>query len=53
LDIKKYISDWDGVVAVWLPGSEAAGVTDVLFGDFPFVGKLPVKWETEDFLKNM
>ena len=45
LDIKKYISEWDGVVAAWLPGSEGCGVTDVLFGDFPFVGRLPVEWE--------
>ncbi|MDP3883297.1 MAG: glycoside hydrolase family 3 protein [Candidatus Staskawiczbacteria bacterium] len=44
LDIKKYISEWDGVVASWLPGSEGEGVTDVLFGDYPFVGSLPVEW---------
>lgn len=34
----------DGVVAAWLPGSEGAGVADVLFGDAPFVGKLPYGW---------
>jgi len=44
LDIKKYISDWDGVVAAWLPGSEGDGITDVLFGDYNFSGWLPVKW---------
>ena len=27
-----------------LPGTEGAGITDVLFGDYPFVGKLPVTW---------
>jgi len=44
LDIKKYINAWDGVVASWLPGSEAGGITDVLFGDYPFTGKLPISW---------
>lgn len=31
-------------VAAWLPGTEGAGLTDVLFGDYGFVGKLPVSW---------
>ncbi len=44
LDIKKYISEWDGVVASWLPGSEAEGITDVLFGDYYFTGQLPIVW---------
>jgi beta-glucosidase len=30
-------------VAAWLPGTEGAGITDVLFGG-GFVGKLPVSW---------
>jgi beta-glucosidase len=34
----------DAWVAAWLPGSEGDGVTDVLFGDYPFVGKLPYTW---------
>ena len=34
----------DAWVAAWLPGSEGVGVTDVLFGDYPFVGKLPYSW---------
>jgi len=34
----------DAWVATWLPGSEGAGVADVLFGDYPFVGKLPYTW---------
>lgn len=38
------ISSWDAVVAAWLPGSEGAGVADVLFGDKPFVGTLPLPW---------
>ena len=31
-------------VAAWLPGSEGGGVADVLFGDFDFVGRLPMGW---------
>lgn len=34
----------DAVVAAWLPGSEGAGVADVLFGDVPFSGRLPFPW---------
>jgi len=34
----------DAWVAAWLPGSEGAGVADVLFGDYPFSGTLPVSW---------
>jgi len=44
LNIAPYIEDWDGVVASWLPGSEGQGVADVLFGRYPFTGKLPVNW---------
>jgi beta-glucosidase len=31
-------------VAAWLPGTEGAGIADVLFGDFPFTGKLSYSW---------
>jgi beta-glucosidase len=34
----------DALVASWLPGSEGAGVADVLFGDVPFTGRLPFSW---------
>jgi len=34
----------DAVVVAWLPGSEGAGVADVLFGDVPFGGRLPYTW---------
>ncbi|WP_019872320.1 carbohydrate binding domain-containing protein [Salinispora oceanensis] len=34
----------DAVVASWLPGTEGAGVADVLFGEQPFTGQLPVSW---------
>jgi beta-glucosidase len=31
-------------VAAWLPGTEAQGITDVLFGDYPSTGKLSYDW---------
>lgn len=31
-------------VAAWLPGTEGAGVADVLFGDYAPTGKLSVTW---------
>jgi beta-glucosidase len=34
----------DAFVAAWLPGTEADGIADVLFGDYPFTGKLPYTW---------
>lgn len=34
----------DAFVAAWLPGSEGAGVADVLFGDYAPTGKLPHTW---------
>jgi beta-glucosidase len=34
----------DAWVAAWLPGTEGAGIADVLFGDYPFTGKTPYTW---------
>ena len=34
----------DAWVAAWLPGTEGNGIADVLFGDFPFTGKLSYSW---------
>jgi beta-glucosidase len=34
----------DAVVAAWLPGTEGAGVADVLFGDYKPTGKLSFTW---------
>jgi beta-glucosidase len=38
------ITDADGFVACWLPGTEGLGITDVLFGDYDFTGKLSHSW---------
>jgi beta-glucosidase len=38
----------DAFVAAWLPGSEGAGVADVLLGDYDFVGTLPFTWPSTD-----
>ncbi|HEY2962426.1 MAG TPA: glycoside hydrolase family 3 N-terminal domain-containing protein [Pyrinomonadaceae bacterium] len=42
--IDKVLDKADAFVAAWLPGTEGRGVTDVLFGDFNFKGKLSVSW---------
>jgi beta-glucosidase len=34
----------DAIIAAWLPGTEGAGITDVLFGDFKPKGKLSFAW---------
>ena len=38
------INTSDAFVAAWLPGSEADGIAEVLFGDYDFKGKLPHSW---------
>ena len=37
----------DAVVAAWLPGTEGAGVSDVLWNDRGFTGTLPFAWPSE------
>ncbi|GAA0144589.1 glucosidase [Lithospermum erythrorhizon] len=34
----------DAFVAAWLPGTEGDGITDVIFGDYGFQGRLPTTW---------
>lgn len=49
--ITNEIDSFDALVAAWLPGSEGEGIADVLFGDKPFTGTLPLPWPqyTEQF----
>jgi beta-glucosidase len=44
LIINSQLNQAGAFVAAWLPGTEGAGLTDTLFGDYGFVGKLPVSW---------
>ncbi|HXT11020.1 MAG TPA: glycoside hydrolase family 3 N-terminal domain-containing protein [Candidatus Angelobacter sp.] len=38
------LNQTDAFVAAWLPGTEGEGITDDLFGDHSFTGKLPRQW---------
>ncbi|XP_020268446.1 uncharacterized protein LOC109843897 [Asparagus officinalis] len=42
--MEPYMNSIDALVAAWLPGSEGQGVTDVIFGDYGFSGKLSRTW---------
>ncbi|XP_027362787.1 uncharacterized protein LOC113870390 [Abrus precatorius] len=42
--MEPYVSSIDALVAAWLPGTEGQGVTDILFGDYGFSGKLARTW---------
>ena len=42
--MNREINAADSFVASWLPGSEGAGVADVLFGNQPATGKLSFSW---------
>ncbi|WP_246510688.1 glycoside hydrolase family 3 N-terminal domain-containing protein [Nonomuraea endophytica] len=44
LDIATQLPNWNALLAAWLPGTEGAGVADVLFGDHNPTGKLPSTW---------
>ena len=42
--INKELDNSHAFVAAWLPGTEGGGISDVLFGDFDFTGKLSMTW---------
>jgi len=44
LVIEPYLPLMDAFVAAWLPGTEGQGITDVIFGDYSFQGKLSRTW---------
>ena len=42
--VNRELNAADAFVASWLPGSEGAGVSDILFGKRPATGKLSFSW---------
>jgi beta-glucosidase len=44
LDVANELPGWNGLVESFLPGSEGAGVADVLYGDYKPTGKLSFTW---------
>ncbi len=42
--INTQLNQSSAFVAAFLPGTEGQGITDVLFGDYPFKGKLTFTW---------
>ncbi|XP_066305994.1 uncharacterized protein [Miscanthus floridulus] len=44
LVVEPYMGVVDALVAAWLPGTEGQGISDVLFGDYGFTGKLARTW---------
>ncbi len=44
VSIADRVDDADAIIAAWLPGSEGAGVADVLFGEYDFTGRLQFTW---------
>ena len=48
LVVERELAASDAFVAAWLPGSEGAGVSDVLLGDHDFQGTLAFSWPRTD-----
>jgi beta-glucosidase len=44
LVIDSELKEASAFIAAWLPGSEGHGISDVLFGDYNFEGKLSFDW---------
>jgi beta-glucosidase len=44
LILEAILADADAILAAWLPGTEGAGVADVLFGDYAPTGRLSHSW---------
>ena len=42
--INESLTESDAFVAAWLPGSEGKGISDVIFGDYNFTGRLSMTW---------
>jgi beta-glucosidase len=44
LIIEQELATSNAFISAWLPGSEGQGISDVLFGDYDFTGKLSFSW---------
>lgn len=49
INLSDYIDSFDGLVMAWLPGSEGAGIADVLLGDYDFKGTLKFTWVKDPY----
>ena len=44
MNISDHIENWDAFAAIWLPGTEGDGISDILFGDHQASGTLSYPW---------
>ena len=44
MNISDHIENWDAFAAIWLPGAEGDGISDILFGDHQASGTLSYPW---------
>ncbi|MFT6284826.1 MAG: beta-glucosidase [Arenicella sp.] len=51
LIIEQELATSSAFIAAWLPGSEGQGISDVIFGDYDFSGKLSFSWPQLSQLK--
>lgn len=42
--ISEYMNSWSSIVMAYLPGSQAEGIANLVYGDAKFTGKLPMPW---------
>ena len=42
--INQALENSNAFIAAWLPGTEGKGISDVIFGDYDFTGKLSMTW---------
>ena len=45
--VNEELAESTSLISAWLPGTEGSGVSDVLFGDYDFQGKLAFPWPNE------
>jgi beta-glucosidase len=50
MEIQPVLGKADAFMAAWLPGTEGAGIADVLFGDYRPTGKLSFRWPWEEVI---